>query len=681
MSDFKKLKLAVQNQIESMEADGTFFVVDITKDELWDTYLNSFPEGTNPMFRERTEHDCNNCKHFIRRMGGVVTIRDNKLVSIWDKYATNEYPYDVVSNKLAQLVRSKPIKDIFLSPENKVGTDKNDTLLDSGVVETWNHLFYELKDEYVHNNPSKSIDSVKGDKRSAKEVFKRALDELTIDAGETILDLIAQNSLYRGEEHKTVVEEFVKCKKEYDEVVETERDNWAWAVSITTFISRVKNSAIGTLLVDLSDGMALDEAVTRFEKVVAPANYKRPKPVFTKKMVEQAQSKIKDLGYEDSLGRRHASLDDISVNDVMFINRYTKNETIGDMGVFNELVEEATTNPKTLSKVQEIGIDKFIKDILPTVSDIELLVENRHVPNLMSLVAPKNAEAKSMLKWNNNFSWSYNGDVADSDIRSTVQSMGGKVDGVLRYSIMWNENGDNESDLDAHCFEPAGAHIYHPSNGIVHSSSGMLDIDIIQPNGKVAVENIVYSDFDKMPTGEYLFRVHGYSIRNSAKSGFKAEIVFDGQTYSFEYEKPLRRGEFIDVATVRKTKDGFEFVESMNSTVSSKETWGLKTNTFVKVNSVMLSPNYWECGNQAGNKHHFFLMDDCKCETSPRGFYNEFLDNELNEHRKVFEALGGKMKVEPSENQLSGVGFSSTVDNDIIVRVNGKFKRTLRIKF
>jgi hypothetical protein len=49
--------------------------------------------------------------------------------------------------------------------------------------------------------------------------------------------------------------------------------------------------------------------------------------------------------------------------------------------------------------------------------------------------------------------------------------------------------------------------------------------------------------------------------------------------------------------------------------------------------------------------------------------------------RKFFEALGSKMKVENSKNQLSGIGFSSTKRNSVICKVTGSFTRTLKIKF
>jgi len=63
MSEFKSFKQAVDAQLVLMSKD-TLFTTDVSKDEIWDTYLSSFPEGTNPTFRERTEHDCTCCKQF-----------------------------------------------------------------------------------------------------------------------------------------------------------------------------------------------------------------------------------------------------------------------------------------------------------------------------------------------------------------------------------------------------------------------------------------------------------------------------------------------------------------------------------------------------------------------------------------------------------------------------------------
>ena len=54
--NFGDLKSAIHTQLSEM-AEQDLFVTDVDKDVMWDTYLASFPEGSNPMFRKRTEHD------------------------------------------------------------------------------------------------------------------------------------------------------------------------------------------------------------------------------------------------------------------------------------------------------------------------------------------------------------------------------------------------------------------------------------------------------------------------------------------------------------------------------------------------------------------------------------------------------------------------------------------------
>src|SRR5690606_1291105 len=109
--------------------------------------------------------------------------------------------------------------------------------------------------------------------------------------------------------------------------------------------------------------------------------------------------------------------------------------------------------------------------------------------------------------------------------------------------------------------------------------------------------------------------------------------------------------------------------------------WGLNTETFVKVNTLMLSPNHWD-DNTTGNKHWFFILEGCANPEGTRGIYNEFLRGNLEQHRKVFEVLGSKTRCLPSNEQLSGLGFSSTREDEVIIRVTGsKINKTYKVKF
>lgn len=656
------------------------FVVNVDKDEMWNLYLDSFPKGTNEVYRKRREHDCSCCRSFIKAIGNVVVIKNSKITTIWD-FNVEDPVYQPSIDALNAFIKSKTVTDVFLSKFNRIGSEHTFEKLEDDSIKTWEHFYLQLPDRFV-NNSYKSIPDLQGDFRDTKNVFKRSLDEITEDSVLTVLELISSNSLYRGEEWRAVLEKFLQYKRKYVALSEADKDNYAWENSATAgnVIGRIRNHSIGTLLVNISEDMDLDLAVRKYEQIVAPANYRRPKAIFTKKMLDDAKNTIEELGYMDSLARRYATLDDITVNNILFSNKDSA-KRISGASVFDEMEKEIAVNPKKFNKVEEVPIEKFISDVLPAARELEVLFENKHSSNLVSLIAPVNKDSKTMFKWNNNFGWSYAGNITDSQIRENVKSAGGKIDGVLRFSIQWNECGTDNCDLDAHCIEPNNHEICFGTDKKPGRSSmgGQLDVDIIQPWGKVAVENITWGDLSKMENGVYRFMVNQYS--GAVKKGFRAEIEFDGQIYSFDYNKPMRSGETVRVADVT-LKDGvFTIKEYITSSMSAKSIWSITTNQFVPVSVMCYSPNYWDEQNGIGNKHYFFMLKDCINDEAPNGFFNEYLKQELVQHKRVFEALGSKMKVEPSDDQLSGLGFSSTKRNELIVKVKGNTERVMKIKF
>lgn len=82
---FKKLAEKVQVQFAKMQ-EGKLYVVNISGQELWGYYINSFDKENDPVFRDpnSTTHTCNNDKNFIRRYGNIVSIKDNKITTMWD---------------------------------------------------------------------------------------------------------------------------------------------------------------------------------------------------------------------------------------------------------------------------------------------------------------------------------------------------------------------------------------------------------------------------------------------------------------------------------------------------------------------------------------------------------------------------------------------------------------------
>jgi hypothetical protein len=668
---FKDFKRLFQEHVKQTLDQQTFlFVVDVDGDSMWQKYLDSFPDGANNIFRERGEFDCSCCRSFIKRFGNVVAIKDNKLVTIWD-FDTGNSIYKPVVNALSKMVKTSRVKDVFITKEKRLGVDQNYELTGLGT-HVWRHFFIDLPSKFVTTSPL-SVGQLASVYRDERNVFERSLNEISIDAVEIVLDLIAEKTLYKGDEWKRVLNDFLRFLNEYWALPEEKRENYCWIKStqVDSAIAKIKNHSIGVLLTDITGGMDVVNAVKRYEKMVAPENYKRPKPIFTKRMVEEAEKTVTELGLLNSLGRRFAVLEDITINNVLWANRDAAKQ-MDNMGVFDALKQDVLVDPKSFSYAKTIDIEGFINDILPTAKSIEVLIENNHQKNLASLIAPEVKGSKTLFKWNNNFSWSYNGNLTDSTMKERVKMAGGNVEGVFRFSIQWNHGERDDNDLDAHCTEPNGNVIYFGNKGKTHSSSGMLDVDIIEPiPGQAAVENITWQNIHKMIEGVYKLYVNNYSY-HGGDTGFQAEIEFNGQTYEYEYQKPLMQSEVVNVAKVKfSKKDGFSFVESLPSTKSQKTVWGLKTNQFHPVSVVTLSPNYWDEQRGIGHKHYLFMLAGCVNDTQPNGFFNEYLKQEIATHKRVFAALGNKMKVKQSDNQLSGLGFSSTKRANLIIKVNG----------
>lgn len=664
---FKDLKRQVRRNFDKMAKDNVvLFYTQISKDKVWDKYLESFE---NPI--EKQEHNCNNCKSFLRQYAGIFAIVEDQRVSIWDNIvAPKEFKASI--DAIQDYVHGLPITDIFLTDNKHCGVDENRNGLDTI---TWSHFYFMAPQRFVVTNGT--IDKVRGKFRTNRKMFERGLKELKPDAIQTVIELIDQGSLYRGNTYSHMLNGFLLVQSDYLSIKsEEERLNYTWSEvsNIDEPTIKIRNTSIGTLLVNLSEGMDLDTAVTKFEAVVAPTNYKRPTALVTPRMIEDAKAKLTDLGLIDSLERRYAKPTDLSAEDFLFVDRSSE---LTD--VFDDMSKDSTKriNVKTLKKVEELTVEKFIEDVLPTAKSIELLLENNHMLKFCSLITGENKDAMSLFQWNNLFSWSYTGGITDS-IKERVKAAGGQVTGELRVSLSWF----NFDDLDLHVITPNKVEIYY-GHKVDSTTGGNLDVDMNAGHGKTreAVENIIFPSKERMLDGRYRVLVKNYSQRETIDGGFDIQIEHDGNITDMHFDKSPKNNviqPIIDIIYDKAT--GITFSKEVDSKVAVKQKWGVETNSFIKVKHLLLSPNYW--GNNAtGNKHFMFMLENCINDEVARPFFNEFLKTEFNENRKVFEIMGSKMKIEPSQDQLSGIGFSETLPAEVILRVEGKFKRLLKIKF
>lgn len=649
-TSFKPFAVAVAARWDEM-SKGELFVVNAP--DIAERYLSAFPPGADPMFRTKTEHDCRCCLNFIRRLGVCVEIRDGRTETVWSNLDL-AHPYQEVATLLDAYVRSLPIESVFRTKEREYGKDHN---YDPKTNEKYDHFHGKIAARHYSATPEAAI----GEQAAIFQVMKRGLNEIVPDHIADVLDLIDSNGLYRGAEHKPAIIGFKNLLADYQKA--NDLDLFVWA-NLSDRNARFRNTVIGTLLSDLADGKDLDHAVKSFETKVAPANYKRPTSIITQKMVEESVQKLNDLGLGGAIYRRYARLSDVSVNDVLFVD----NNSRGKMkdAVMNLLSSDIQRHKPQLEKRSTpIAADDFVKDVLPTCKWVEVLVENRHTGNFVSLTGGDGPER--LFKWNNNFAWSYDGDVTDS-VKQRVKAAGGNVQADLRVSLSWF----NFDDLDLHCVMPHGQHIFFANK------STILDVDMNAGGGntRTPVENLA---FLKPVDGIYKVYVNQYSKRESTDFGFAIEIECNGVLNQYSHANAIQQGKTVECFAIHMKSGKVVKVETtLVGGKSSQEKWGVKTETLVPVTAIMHSPNHW--GDDAvGAKHLLFALQGCKNPDATRGIYNEFLRGDLDKHRKVFEVLGAKTKCKYSDEQISGVGFTAARNDTVTVVVDGK--RSYLLKF
>lgn len=692
--EFKHLRDAVSTQLARLMKHSVFKVAfpvgedGAHLDQLYNLYLDSFPPGTNEIYRKQREYECSCCRSFIRAVGGMVAVIDGKLETVWDVTVKKEPGFQPVVDVMAGYIHTLPIGNVFTHFQSAVGQEKSfETVVngDKKDVRTWNHFSAQLPSTLV----MKEDGPFRSEKKATYDVFIRGMREITLEAIDEVGDLIATKGIYKHAETKGPLALFRAEKVAFDKLPdERSKELAAWIRTqvLPASISRLGNTSFGELLYALSEGTDLDVAVKAYEKMVAPENYKRTTALVTPKQVAAAKATVAEMGLTSALSRRFATLNDLTINNILFVDRSAKSKLSGE-DPFDTLAASISSKVKVSDQIDEVSIEHFIAEVLPRVESIEVLLENRHAVNFVSLIAPDDATAGRFFKWNNKYSWSYTNDVTDA-IKERVKAAGGNVSGDLCCRLSWF----NYDDLDLHMMEPDGYHIQFINKGRASPSGGTLDVDMNMGGGsshrgtREPVENIFYTDRSKMKEGNYSLFVNNYARVEHQDVGFQIDFDWLGTISSFHYEKAVKTGENVNVVTFKYTrKDGIEILTSLPSSsksAPSQTLWALPSQTFHKVNVLLLSPNHWD-DQAAGNKHFFFMLQGAVNDGKARGFYNEFLREDLNVHRKVFEMVGSKMRFEGKESneQLSGLGFSSTQKNSVTLRVKGQFTRTLKVNF
>lgn len=139
------------------------------------------------------------------------------LHSLFD-FDAGDPAFQQVMDALDAFVKAHPIAGPYIASRGEVGAPRFSSVDSQGNVHVWRHFYLPLPPQAVILWPPEA-NAAKARAPAGYQVFKRSLGEITLEAVDTVLELIHSHALYRGEEWEAwnrTRREAVKRAKEAD---------------------------------------------------------------------------------------------------------------------------------------------------------------------------------------------------------------------------------------------------------------------------------------------------------------------------------------------------------------------------------------------------------------------------------------------------------------------------------
>jgi hypothetical protein len=362
-----------------------FFTTDA--EGLFAAYLSGFPDASAKQY-----HNCNCCRHFIERVGGLVTINAKGVIepAFWrEEDAPPEYKASIKA--MRKIVSKAQVTGVFVSSDKVLGN------FEQGG---WTHL--------ALLNPNICVDRVRtpfqvsAEKLEDFKTVTRALKDFSIDTVNIALTLLKSDALYRSEKvlgqaewlHKLQTDMLAAKGKQVTNVI------WLAIATAPAGFCHPRSSMIGTLLEDIASGMDFPKVSKRFADKMHPLSYQRPVAAPAAGAVKQAEALFEKLGAERSLERRFARLDEVQA---LWTPKPAIPQGTGT-GLFGHVTTKKGIKPAAPASnvkvpTQTMTWVKFAATVLPTAESIKIAAPL--MGSYCSLVTATHADAPPIIQWDN----------------------------------------------------------------------------------------------------------------------------------------------------------------------------------------------------------------------------------------------------------------------------------------
>ena len=412
------------------------FTTSASPEAMWNKYLGSFPVG------ERQFHNCNSCKKFIQRFGGLVTI--DKFGTATPLFWGIRVPalYRRGFAVLNDLVSKARVNGVFLSSEAVWGDP---------VTGIWRHFSVAPPRKVRYTNLVLNADQAMAAKQEDFRIIWEAFEALPIELLDRAVVLLRSETMFRSEKVLGHAEWLLRLRQELMAApTSLVRHNLLWAAveAAPAGFCHPRGSMIGTLLEDLEKGLAFETVKRKFAEKMDPAKYQRPQAAPAVGNIRQAEDLVEKMGIKRSLERRYAKLEEVKALWTPTTPRRKPPARKG--GVFGHLMSDAPAAAKGINRAGRITWRKFYEIVLQNVYELEFLVPGGSQP-FCALATAVYPSSPPILQWDslenrNPVSWYlYTGGSLASRWGLSTQSWV-KVPAITQLPSQWNGGFEHQGD-------------------------------------------------------------------------------------------------------------------------------------------------------------------------------------------------------------------------------------------
>ena len=397
---YGELLAGIRQEFDKSTKDGSTPLFTTNAGNLYDLLLDGIPEEA------RQHYNCNACRHFVNRYGGLVKIDEKtgkQTPVMWPEKAPDFFSEAV--KKIRRKVSASTVTGVFITSKRQLGTP---------VTGSWEHMAVKVPEPMVHRKRLKNAFQEAAEKAEDYGLLASAIGKYRTETVETAVKLLRSEALYRSENVLGMAEWFLEVLQ----LVKEKRDArnratrniiWYKAATAPVGFCHISSNVIGTLLDNIAAGYDFNTVSRKFAEKMNPLQYQRPQAAPSAGNVAQAERIVEKLGIANSLKRRYARLDEIQT-----IWRPMPAKKAGGVsaGVFARVAtkEQQRETPNAMSgPTVTITWEKFRRTVLGSARKIEFYVPGKE-DCYTAILTAEDQEAPPIILWDteenrNPFSW------------------------------------------------------------------------------------------------------------------------------------------------------------------------------------------------------------------------------------------------------------------------------------